>query len=633
MSVSENSEVAKNERSGLSSEFLVQMNEFRKGNKFCDVIIVIDDTKFPCHRVVLAAASKFFNKMFSGQYEESERKEIKMDSVSVNCFENVLEFTYCQQMDINPNNSFELLSASRFFDFNAMEEYCSMYVTEHIPGKFVFETCTFAELSNKKQLYDNVLRYIANDFANVRDQPAFLEISCEILKDIACHVELNCSHEVMLQSVIRWADGKNVKVDQLRNILAYIKTGDYVAKLICTGDVQRLLLSDVGDSNMNDMQERMVNSLRENAVSCIAQNLSKLYPSVLFMEMSYDLLEAIIAHPNLNCLVDDIIKCITTWKRNQFMNADKIQKLLSYVLKRGDVNQISAHWSKKLMSSADKQSRLIASPNHDVVELIYDEDNENWQRNELYSMRAKFQKSVVMNGRIFTLRVDGSGRVEFQVKTSDTGYRNLTVPPATPSDRCNMAAADDVIFLYTIKSWPTIGYNSKRCLGSNFYGTSGLVFAYVYGVNDWFLVDRYRSRVEFSYNMCLTADERFYLIGQENELFYYAIGGSWYSGSKTSYTHINGAACSQNGKLYVFGGQSNVLEAYDRKTDRWEVLQSAKYGRSCHSLVSYRNKLWAFGGTDNNLPIECYDPVTDVWMCMKSLPIPANACIVDAFVL
>lgn len=64
-------------RSGLLSEYVFReqshaltvlhgLNEQRKTNTLCDVIICVDDQKFPCHRNIMAACSPYFLAMFTG---------------------------------------------------------------------------------------------------------------------------------------------------------------------------------------------------------------------------------------------------------------------------------------------------------------------------------------------------------------------------------------------------------------------------------------------------------------------------------------------------------------------------------------------------------------------------------------
>jgi hypothetical protein len=49
------------------------MNKLRKAEYLCDVTLKVDQTLFPAHRLVLAAASDYFAAMFTGEVHRYRR--------------------------------------------------------------------------------------------------------------------------------------------------------------------------------------------------------------------------------------------------------------------------------------------------------------------------------------------------------------------------------------------------------------------------------------------------------------------------------------------------------------------------------------------------------------------------------
>jgi hypothetical protein len=49
------------------------MNQMRRDDELCDVVLVVGSNKMPCHRIVLAANSQYFRVMFTGQMAEADK--------------------------------------------------------------------------------------------------------------------------------------------------------------------------------------------------------------------------------------------------------------------------------------------------------------------------------------------------------------------------------------------------------------------------------------------------------------------------------------------------------------------------------------------------------------------------------
>ena len=64
----------------LSTDHVLKgLNELRNQELLCDVHLVAEGAKFPAHRVVLAAASPYFQAMFTGGFKENKMGEITLN--------------------------------------------------------------------------------------------------------------------------------------------------------------------------------------------------------------------------------------------------------------------------------------------------------------------------------------------------------------------------------------------------------------------------------------------------------------------------------------------------------------------------------------------------------------------------
>jgi hypothetical protein len=66
--------------------FMKMLFMMRSHHMLTDVILVVEQELFHCHKVVLSAASPYFKAMFTGGLKESDMSKIKLQGVSLKLF-------------------------------------------------------------------------------------------------------------------------------------------------------------------------------------------------------------------------------------------------------------------------------------------------------------------------------------------------------------------------------------------------------------------------------------------------------------------------------------------------------------------------------------------------------------------
>ena len=94
-------------------EVLDQMNEYRLSGKLCDIVLRAEDDSFPAHRVVLSAASEYFNGMFCNNMAECQLKEVPLFGVSASTLRTIVEFAYTSEVD----NYCSIITCGKFWTF------------------------------------------------------------------------------------------------------------------------------------------------------------------------------------------------------------------------------------------------------------------------------------------------------------------------------------------------------------------------------------------------------------------------------------------------------------------------------------------------------------------------------------
>ena len=64
------------EDTSRSGHVLAEMHRLYLTGRLCDVVLCVDSERIPCHRLVMAATSVYFERMFSNDMTESRSPEV-----------------------------------------------------------------------------------------------------------------------------------------------------------------------------------------------------------------------------------------------------------------------------------------------------------------------------------------------------------------------------------------------------------------------------------------------------------------------------------------------------------------------------------------------------------------------------
>nr|XP_054755245.1 kelch-like protein 18 [Lytechinus pictus] len=76
------------------NQALRNMDDLRQVGKLCDVILDIEGTRIPAHRIVLASFCQYFYAMFTGEMKEAGLTEISMKEVNPRAMEQLIDYAY-----------------------------------------------------------------------------------------------------------------------------------------------------------------------------------------------------------------------------------------------------------------------------------------------------------------------------------------------------------------------------------------------------------------------------------------------------------------------------------------------------------------------------------------------------------
>ncbi|KAM8893051.1 kelch-like protein 25 isoform 2-T2 [Spinachia spinachia] len=185
---------------------LTQLNTLRKQCMFTDVTLWAGDRSFLCHRVVLAACSRYFEAMFSGGLRESLDSDVNFrDSIHPEVLELLLDFAYSSRVIINEENAESLLEAADMLQFHDIRDAAAEFLEKNLHSSNCLGMMLLSDAHQCKRLYELSWRMCLLHYGTVRESEDFYSLSKDKLLELILSDELEIEDEqVVFSSVMRW---------------------------------------------------------------------------------------------------------------------------------------------------------------------------------------------------------------------------------------------------------------------------------------------------------------------------------------------------------------------------------------------------------------------------------------------
>ena len=223
-------------------DFLKQMMTQRQNEQFTDVELESDDIHIPCHKNVLAAASPYFNAMFTSGMREcaSGIVALKVDSATL---AGVVDYFYTAEIELTVDNVQRLMEASDLLELDDLKAACEKFMLKRVEAANCIGFYKFASLHRLEQLQGGAWRVMLQCFKSVISASEFKELSCQEIIDYLRDDGINVEDEnIVFESVLVWIrQDLNNRQTSLRKILEHVRlpycTIDYLHQVVDTDDV------------------------------------------------------------------------------------------------------------------------------------------------------------------------------------------------------------------------------------------------------------------------------------------------------------------------------------------------------------------------------------------------------------
>ena len=174
-----------------------ERQDFTQPWKLSDVVLVVEGEKFHVHRAVLVLCSPFFEKMFTSDFQEKEKKEIPLRGKKANEVKELLQVIYPTVErkppdEIKEENCHYLLSLAHEYQMAAITQRCEDFIVKIMKESFsvkkdpdIIAELVFAQTYNLKTLKQASIELAQSlTLQELKKQKDYDKISSDNLQEI-----------------------------------------------------------------------------------------------------------------------------------------------------------------------------------------------------------------------------------------------------------------------------------------------------------------------------------------------------------------------------------------------------------------------------------------------------------------
>ena len=185
-----------------------------------DFTIICHGAKIKCHRIILAAESDFFNKMFESTMQEAQQGEVIIDCLGYDILQQFVDFTYSGRITLKWDTLKEILQACEYLQITNLKRECSAYMMKHLTIDNSIHLHTLATNFHVVDVKSSAQSMIMNKFIAVTRQELLKLPSADVDGLIR---EIPIAASLKLWAVIEWAlVDKNERKAQLEELIKHI---------------------------------------------------------------------------------------------------------------------------------------------------------------------------------------------------------------------------------------------------------------------------------------------------------------------------------------------------------------------------------------------------------------------------
>ncbi|KAF7485559.1 Hypothetical predicted protein [Marmota monax] len=135
---------------------LEQLKLFYEQQLFTDIVLIVEGTEFPCHKMVLATCSSYFRAMFMSGLSESKQTHVHLRNVDAATLQIIITYAYTGNLAISDSTVEQLYETACFLQVSSFFPLGYVLQLVYFAGNIVlliFHVCSFLIADFKGELF------------------------------------------------------------------------------------------------------------------------------------------------------------------------------------------------------------------------------------------------------------------------------------------------------------------------------------------------------------------------------------------------------------------------------------------------------------------------------------------------
>ncbi|XP_052069410.1 kelch-like protein 2 [Mytilus californianus] len=214
------------------------LNQLRRENLLCDVVLIAADTEIPAHKVVLSSCTSYFYAMFTQDLAEAKAERITLQEIDPKALVLLIDFVYTSEIHVTEENVQTLLPAANILQMTEVRDACCDFLQSQLHPSNCLGIQAFSDLHACTDLKNYAQTYTEQHFVDVVHYDEFLSLPCEsVCKLISSDRLTVITEEQVYEAVISWvqhdiSNREQTLSELLENVRFPLMTQDYLVQKV-----------------------------------------------------------------------------------------------------------------------------------------------------------------------------------------------------------------------------------------------------------------------------------------------------------------------------------------------------------------------------------------------------------------